>query len=116
MFPFHAPVYNSESLNLFVQACQKSPGCTAFDVTEVKIGKAKKKGKNKGTRSTCLLYGHTRVSAASAASPFNATCHKMVDEEDDDDVDPRDLVGNINVKLLGEGGCRFVRRVFGGKW
>lgn len=81
------------------QACQKSPGCTAFDLVE-------SKGKKKPP--SCLLYGHTRVIPASRASPFPATCHKMVDEDSEEDIDPTDLVGNIEVKLIGKGACRYV--------
>ncbi len=55
----------------------------------------------------CLLYGHTRVVPAARASPHPAACHLMVDEDNEEEIDPADLEGNIEVKLLGRGACRY---------
>ncbi len=84
------------------KACQKSPGCTAFDV----VSKSKRQVSNSTKCCTCLLYGHTRIIPASHAAPRPAECHKMVDHEPEDEVDPRHIQGQVRVKVIGEGACR----------
>jgi len=96
------------------RACQKSYGCTAFDLTPIanQQGKKKKKTKDKNKQS-CLLYGHSDVRAAWA---LPGECHVMADpEEEDDDWEPEDLEGDVKVKLIGQGACRGLDWA-SGKW
>jgi hypothetical protein len=96
------------------RACQKSHGCTAFDLVPKPGGGGKKaKAASDVAKKACLLYGHSDVRPAWA---LPGECHIMADpEEEDDEVEPQDLEGSVSVKLIGEGACRGLDWA-NGKW
>ena len=90
--------------------CQKTKGCTSFDLSNA--------DKNK---FNCLLFGHKDIVPASSQSMIGA-CYKLgkleyvseddyeEEEDEDDDDSVIDIEGDVDINLLGKGGCR------GGGW
>jgi len=101
----------AKSMKDCVESCAKKRDCTAFDLSRVE-------GKN--DKFNCLLFNHKSVSAASA---LEGACYvkqqagqnqaQQVEEEDQEEEEGEeeedviiDLEGDVDVALLGKGGCR----------
>ena len=93
------------------QLCQKTKGCTAFDLSN-----------EENKKFDCFLFGHKDIVPASSQSMAGA-CYAIgsstvsavhEDEEaadvEDEDEDVIDIEGDVDIALLGKGGCR------GGGW
>ena len=91
-------------------SCQKTKGCTAFDLSNEEANKF-----------DCFLFGHKDVVPAFSQS-MSGACYTIGktsavsddedgdEEEDDDDDVVIDIEGDVDINLLGKGGCR------GGGW
>ena len=89
-------------------ACQKTKGCTAFDLSN-----------EDGKKFDCFLFGHKDVVPAHSMSmsgacytigKSSATTDDKEEEEEQEDADVIDIEGDVDINLLGKGGCR------GGGW
>ena len=91
--------------------CHKNGGCKAFDLA---CGDVPKK-------FTCTLYGHQSIVPTGATASMPGACYSISDSlaEEEEEVEEDageeedmiiDLEGDIDVALLGKGGCR------GGGW
>lgn len=88
--------------------CQKTKGCTAFDLSN-----------EEDKKFDCFLFGHKDVVPASSQS-MSGACYTIGkttavsddegEEEEEDDDDVIDIEGDVDINLLGQGGCR------GGGW
>jgi len=105
-----------QSLKECASACAKKSGCTAFDLSrrDAASGSSKKS-------LNCLLFNHKAVSAASAlegacyvkqqgsTTPLSheeAPDESSSEEEEEEEEVIIDLEGDVDVALLGKGGCR----------
>jgi len=96
-------------------SCQKTKGCSAFDLSN-----------EENKKFDCLLFGHKHVIPASSQS-MSGACYTMgtsasaiednveeyeeaEEEEENDDDSIIDIEGDVDITLLGKGGCR------GGGW
>jgi len=94
-------------------SCEKTKGCKAFDISN-----------QDGKKFSCLLFGHSNIVPAASQS-LSGACYSIgasstaVDEEDEDQEEDGgdeeddiiiDIEGDVDVALLGKGGCR------GGGW
>jgi len=109
-FPKDAGV---KSIDECAASCQKSKGCKAFDISN-----------QEGKKFTCLLFGHTDIVPAASQSlsgacysigSSNIAVEESVDEieeskEEEEEEMVIDIEGDVDVALVGKGGCR------GGGW
>jgi len=97
----------SKTVEDCASACQNTAGCRAFDLS----GEEKNKFR-------CLLFGHRAVVPASSQSMAGAcytlgqeAAHKEeTEEEKEEEEEVIDIEGDVDINLLGKGGCR------GGGW
>merc|ERR1719334_1291181 len=103
-----------KSVDECAATCEKTKGCKAFDVSN-----------QEGKKFSCLLFGHSNIVPAASQS-LSGSCYSIgaaskqaeaaIEEEEDaeDEEEEEELVidieGDVDVSLLGKGGCR------GGGW
>jgi len=90
------------------EACESDSGCSAFDLS----------GADEAGTFSCLLYGHVSISPAFSSSMTGAcytreggsrkpvTADSSKEDESEDEEIVIDLEGDVDVALLGKGGCR----------
>merc|ERR1711892_1388782 len=91
-------------------SCQKTKDCKAFDISN-----------QEGKKFTCLLFGHKNIVPAASQS-LSGACYSIgastapveevvdeVEEAEEEDM-VIDIEGDVDIALLGKGGCR------GGGW
>lgn len=90
-------------------SCEKTKGCTAFDLSQ-----------EEKSQFNCLLFGHKKVVPASSQS-LSGACYVLgenklddITGENEEELEEEELVidieGDVDISLLGKGGCR------GGGW
>jgi len=91
-------------------SCQNTKGCKAFDISN-----------EEGKKFSCILFGHANIVPAasqslSGACYSNGVTKEVVEEsvEEPEEIEEEEMVidieGDIDIALLGKGGCR------GGGW
>ena len=87
-------------------SCQKSGGCKAFDLAS-----------GEGKKFACTLYGHESIVPTGYSASMAGVCYSISDSlaEEEEEVEEVageeedmiiDLEGDIDIALLGKGGCR----------
>merc|ERR1719450_2086444 len=100
-----------KSVDECASSCQKTKGCKAFDISN-----------KDGKKFSCLLFGHSNIVPAASQS-LSGACYTLgssgaaaeeSDDEEEESEDEEEMVidieGDVDVSLLGKGGCR------GGGW
>jgi len=100
----------TKSIEDCAASCQKTKDCKAFDISN-----------QEGKKFTCLLFGHKNIVPAASQS-LSGACYSIgastapveeaideVEEAEEEDM-VIDIEGDVDIALLGKGGCR------GGGW